>query len=200
MAKSRSGIKAMRTHFQKLKRLLAAALWLLLAGGASRALCQDVNEYMVKAAYLYNFAKFVQWPDKAFGSKGMIFTIGIIGNDPFGNLLEQAVDGKMVDGRSITIKRFDGFDDSEIALIRKCQILFISYSEKDRLPEIFNALQGAPVLTVSEIERFPAKGGMILFDQEGDRITLAINPGPATKAGLTLSAQLMQVSKIYTGE
>jgi hypothetical protein len=190
----------MRTHMKKIKRLLAAAVWLLFAGGASRALSQDVNEYTVKAAYLYNFAKFVQWPDKAFGAKAMIFTIGILGTDPFGNLLEQAVDAKMVDGRSITIKRFDGFDDSKTGSIRKCQILFICYSEKDRLPQILNALQGASVLTVSEIERFPAKGGMILFDQEGDRITLAINPGPATKAGLTLSAKLLQVSKIYTGE
>lgn len=190
----------MGINAKKLKRLLAAALWLLSAGGASRALSQNLNEYTVKAAYLYNFIKFVHWPEKAFGAKGMVFNIGILGDDPFGDLLEQAVDGKMVDGRSITIKRFDGFDDSKAGPIRKCQILFISYSEKDRLPEIFNALQGAPVLTVSEIERFPAQGGMILFDQEGNRITLAINPGPAAKAGLTLSAQLMQVSKIYNGE
>ena len=190
----------MGTHTQKLKRLLAVAAWLLSAGGASRALSQDLNEYTVKAAYLYNFAKFIQWPEKAFGTKLTAFAIGILGNDPFGDLLEQAVDGKMVNGRSITIKRFDGFDDSKTAPIRKCQILFICYSEKDRLPEILSALQGAPVLTVSEIERFPAQGGMILFDQEGNRITLAINPGPAAKAGLSLSAQLMQVSKIYNGE
>jgi hypothetical protein len=190
----------MRTPIEKLKIFLAAAGWFLFAGVGARARGQDISEYKVKAAYLLNFVKFVNWPQKASDDGNDDILIGILGDDPFGGSLDDMAKGKAIGRHSILIKRFENFDEANSGALRKCRILFISYSEKDDLPMILRALKGAPVLTVSEIERFPAKGGMILFDQEGQRITLAINKTVAEKSGLTFSSQLLQVAQIYKGE
>ena len=160
----------------------------------------QVSEYAVKAAYLYNFVKFVEWPPGAFRNEYVPFLIGILGDDPFGDLLDSAVKDKGIFSRAIHVKRFDGFDGTQIAQLRHCQILFIAYSEKGRLREILQALRGSQVLTVSEIEKFPLLGGMIFFDQEGQRVTLAINLKAAQRAQLTISSKLLQVSKIYKAE
>jgi hypothetical protein len=185
---------------EKLKLLLAAAGWFLFAGLGTRVRAQDVSEYKVKAAYLLNFAKFVNWPQKIYDDDNGDVVIGILGDDPFGGAIDDMAKGKAVGQHSVLIRRFESFDESNAGKLRKCHILFICYSEKDDLPRILRALKDAPVLTVSEIERFPAKGGMILFDQEGQRITLAINKTAAEKSGLTLSSQLLQVAQIYKGE
>jgi hypothetical protein len=185
---------------KKLKILLTAAGCFLFAGMGARAGDQDVSEYKVKAAYLFNFIKFVTWPEKAGDNGNGDTVIGILGDDPFGGSLDEMAKGKAVGSHSVLVRRFESFDEANTGALRKCRILFICYSEKDDLPLILRALKGAPVLTVSEIERFPAKGGMILFDQEGQRITLAINKTVAEKSGLTFSSQLLQVAQIYKGE
>lgn len=161
---------------------------------------QEVSEYAVKAAYLVNFIKFTTWPAKAYTDENGATVIGILGDDPFGATLDAMVRDKAVDGHSLIVRRFESYDGSQDAALRSCHILFIAYSEKDRLRDILRALRGAPVLTVSEIERFPLAGGMIQFDQEGQRITLDINPASAGKAGLTLSSRLLQIAKIYKVE
>ena len=180
---------------------LAAALGLaLLAGRRAPALAGEVTEYAVKAAYLVDFAKFVTWPAKAYGDDEGAIVIGILGDDPFGPVLDGMAEGKTLDGHALVVRRFESFDGSQTAALRRCHILFIAYSEKDRLQDILRAIKGAPVLTVSEIDRFPLKGGMIQFDQDGRRITLDINPSPARAAGLELSSKLLQVAKIYGSE
>jgi len=158
------------------------------------------SEYAVKAAYLFNFAKFVQWPNGTFNSAASPIIIGVLGDDPFGGDLDRTVEGKSVDGHPIRIKRFGAFDVTRVSQLQKCQILFISYSEKDNITEILGAMRGTDVLTVSEIEKFPILGGMILFDQEGQRITLAINPQAAKSSQLTISSKLLQVATIYKSE
>jgi hypothetical protein len=160
----------------------------------------EVSEYTVKAAFIYNFAKFVTWPAKSLGKAGSPMVIGVLGDDPFGSALDDAVAGKSVDGHPLTVKRFDGFSDANAGALRKCQILFISYSEKDKVGDVLTALKGASVLTVSEIEKFPLKGGDVLFDMEGSKVTLEINPEAAKKAGLEISSKLLQVAKIYKSE
>jgi hypothetical protein len=188
----------MRT--KNFRRLFAACGLFLLAGRLVPVLGDDLSEYTVKAAYLLNFVKFVNWPDKVNDDGDGDIVIGILGDDPFGGSLDDMAKGKAVGSHSVLVKRFESFNDANAGALRKCHILFICYSEKDDLPLILRALQGAPVLTVSEIERFTAKGGMILFDQEGQRITLAINKTAAEKSGLTFSSQLLQVAQIYKGE
>jgi hypothetical protein len=160
----------------------------------------QISEYSVKAAYLFNFAKFVEWPSQAFSSSLAPMIIGILGDDPFGDDLDHVVQGKMVDGHTIEIQRFEDFGPDQAPKLRRCHILFIAYSEKDQLGDILKSLKGASVLTVSEIENFPLRGGMILFDQAGKRINLVVNPTAARKANLEISAQLLQVSEIYESE
>jgi hypothetical protein len=173
----------------------------LMMGLASPALVgADVSEYTVKSAYLFNFARFVDWPDNAFAKSTSPLVIGIVGDDPFGSALTEAVNGKSVGTHPLAVKRFGAYDKSLAGSLKKCQILFVSYSEKDNAREILQSLEGAPVLTVSEIEKFLPLGGMILFDQDGEKIVLDVNPNKATDAGMTISSKLLSVSKLYKGE
>lgn len=160
----------------------------------------QISEYSVKAAYLYNFAKFVEWPEGTFETDVSPILIGVVGEDPFGEALDQAVEGKIIAGRALRIKRFGTFDGTQVAQLRQCQILFIAYSEKGSFPEILKALKGTSVLTVSEIEGFPLVGGIVFFDLDGDRVTLGINLHAARKANLTVNSKLLAVSKIYKSE
>ncbi len=161
---------------------------------------KEVSEYSVKAAYLFNFAKFVEWPARTFIDEKAPLVIGVLGVDPFGEALEQVVQDKIINGHRIEIHRFDDFDPDQTTELRRCQILFIAYSEKGQLGDILKSLKGASVLTVSEIENFPLVGGMILFDQVGKKINLVVNPAVARMANLEISARLLQVSKIYKSE
>jgi len=158
------------------------------------------SEYAVKAAYLFNFTKFVEWPDGTFDSATSPIIIGVLGDDPFGGDLANTIEGRSVNGHAIHLKRFGAFDGIQIPQLRKCQILFISYSEKDNIKVILEVMRGTNALTVSEIETFPLLGGMILFDQEGQRITLSINLEAAQKGKLKISSKLLQVAKIYKSE
>jgi hypothetical protein len=160
----------------------------------------QVSEYAVKAAYLFNFVKFVNWPDKVYDDDNGTIVIGILGDDPFGDTLDDMANKRVINEHSILIRRFESFDEGQAEQLRKCHILFICYSEKTHLPEILRVLKGAPVLTVSEIEKFPLLGGMILFDQEGQRITLAVNPKAAQRAKVEISSKLLQVSKVFKSE
>jgi hypothetical protein len=158
------------------------------------------SEYAVKASYLFNFAKFVEWPEGTFDNATSPIIIGVVGEDPFGGDLENTIEGRSINGHAIRLKRFGAFDGIQIPQLRKCQILFVAYSEKDNIKVILEVMKGTNALTVSEIETFPLLGGMILFDQEGQRITLAINLEAAQKEKLKISSKLLQVAKIYKSE
>jgi len=179
-----------------LKISLSLALLLPIAG--PKPAVGEVAEYAVKAAYLYNFTQFVQWPKSALSGDSLV--IGIVGEDPFGDTLDSAVQGKSAAGHSLEVKRIGPFSASKASSLSKCQVLFISFSEKAHVKEILAALKGAAVLTVSEIDQFPVKGGILQFDQEGQKIILTLNPAAAKKAGLTISSQLLQVAKLYQTE
>ena len=182
-----------------MKKIQLSLLFFLL-GWLLPALGVEVSEYGVKAAYLFNFTKFVTWPPGTFADENSPVVIGILGDDPFGDDLDDVVEGKSVNQHPIKVIRFGNFEPSLEGPIRGCQILFIAYSEKSRLREILGALKGAGVLTVSEIDKFPLFGGEILFDQVGKRIGLVVNPKAAQRANLEISAKLLQVSKIYKPE
>ena len=161
------------------------------------AFAANVSEYSVKAAYLLNFTKSVEWPDEAFPDKQAPLVIGVLGSDPFGTTLDETVAGKTTGERPVVVRRYNSFDPDNPGDLKACQILFIASSEQDHLKEILKGLKGANLLTVSEIDQFPSMGGGILFEQEGDRIGLVLNKKSAKKAGLTLSPDLVQLSKIY---
>lgn len=173
-----------------------AASWrcwvlLLLALAGSYGPAQEFmpTEYQVKAAFLFNFAKFIEWPPRAFASVKSPLIIGILGENPFHDDLVQTIRNKTVDDHPVLIKQFYSASDAT-----NCHILFISASERKHLPEIFNTLKGASVLTVSETDRFTEKGGMINFVLEGTKIRFQINKNAATSAGLKISSKLMSLA------
>jgi hypothetical protein len=174
-------------------------LALLLAGPVTLAVCSSgmgsserdpLPEYPVKAAFLYHFVEFVEWP-LASPLPPSTITIGVLGKDPFGDVLDKAILKKVVAGRTLTIRRFAG-----LAALEPCAILFISSSEMPLLPEILQRLQGASVLTVGEADRFARRGGMIGFVLEDNRVKLEVNRAAAEKAGLQLSSKLLAVSRL----
>jgi len=156
---------------------------------AESAGAQDVSEYQVKAAFLYNFAKFVEWPGAAEPSPDGFFVIGILGKDPFGSTLDLLVKTKTAMGRHIEVKRFARVED-----VHGCQMLFISASEARKLPATIKALNGMSVLTVSEVPQFLGAGGMLNLVLAGNRVAFEANPLAAEHEGFRLSSKLLQLA------
>jgi hypothetical protein len=147
------------------------------------------TESQVQAAYLYNFGKFVQWPASTAGAQSESFNICIYGQDPFGGILNATVSNQMINGKGVVAKRIG--DAREVA---SCQILFISSSEDARLKQILEALNGAAVLTVSDMPQFSQRGGMIQFILERNRVRFEIDLTATQNAGLSLSSELLRVA------
>ena len=148
------------------------------------------SEYKVKAIYLYNFGKFVQWPEaRATREQPGPFLICVLGKDPFGSLLESTIKGEDVNGMNLSAKRVSNAADTA-----GCRILFISSSEADRVGKILEELHSKPILTVSDIANFCDRGGMIQFELKEEKVRFAVNMTAAEKAGLTLSSQLVKVA------
>ncbi|MCZ6872572.1 MAG: YfiR family protein [bacterium] len=150
----------------------------------------SLREYKLKAAFLYNFVKFVKWPTAAFADTNTPIVIGVLGEDPFGVALE-AIENKTIGGRQLVIKRYKGLQDLEPS-----HILFISSSERARLPQILVNLKGASVLTVGEMVQFAQSGGIINFTRRKNKIRLEINLDAAKRAGLKISSQLLKLAKV----
>jgi hypothetical protein len=155
---------------------------------------EALPEYQIKAAYLYNFLKFVEWPEDAFPDPLAPIVIGISGDDPFGNSLPQVVIGKTVQGRDLVIHKYHTGED-----MRGAHILFISPSEKKRLPQILSSLRGSSVLTVADAEGFLEAGGMIQFVSENDRVRFAINVDATSRAKLKMSSKLLSLARVVGG-
>lgn len=152
-----------------------------------------VSEYQVKAVYLYNFGRFVQWPPNAPAAKGDSFSICILGQDPFGQTLDSTLAGETLDDKPVAVKRISSPRDAG-----NCRILFISSTEESHLKEILAALDESCVLTVSDMPAFSRRGGMIQFVLEGDKVRFEINLTKAETAKLTLSSELLKVATTVT--
>jgi hypothetical protein len=164
-------------------------IWLLLGGADGRAQESQPTEYQIKAAFLFNFAKFVEWPPAAFAGGTSPIVIGILGENPFHDDLARMTRNKTVDDHPLVIKEI-----RSPAEATNCHILFIGSSEKNRLPEILKGLKGTSVLTVGEMDHFTESGGMINFVLRGNRIRFQINSDEATRAGLKISSKLMSLA------
>jgi hypothetical protein len=175
--------------------LAAALLPASAAAQAQPAETAPAREYQIKAVFLFNFAQFVEWPAEAFASEEAPLCFGVLGDDPFGAALESVVSGESVRGRKLIVRRARRAEDLE-----GCQLLFISRSERARLGEILAELEGAPVLTVSEIEGFGRRGGVINFYLEQNRVRFEINPEAAREDGLRISSELLNLGKIVVAE
>lgn len=174
-------------------RWLSACLCLWLTCGWLAVAEENpaVAEYQVKAAYLYNFTKFTDWPENAFASNNAPIVIGVMGEDPFGKTLDDLVSGEIVRGHPLTVKRLHDGED-----LLGCQVLFICRSEKDQLSSLLQNLKGKPVLTVSDITGFADKGGMVNFVLAKEKVKLEINQATSEEAGLKISAKLLKLARI----
>jgi hypothetical protein len=157
---------------------------------ASAALGQTAKstEYQVKAAYLYNFGKFVQWPAKNGEPKNDSFSICLLGRNPFGGALA-GLAGQTINGRIVETRHIPGVQDA-----KKCEVLFVAASEQDRITEILAAVQKLPILTVSDMPHFVAHGGTIEFVAQDGKVRFQVNRAAAKSAGLGLSSELLKVA------
>jgi hypothetical protein len=151
--------------------------------------------YEVKTAFLFNFAKFIDWPPSSFVSPQSPFTICVLGQDPFGKVLDDTLQGKTIGNRPFAVRRLK--DKTEA---RRCQMVFVSTSESAPLAEIFGSMQGANVLLVGETPGFVASGGTIEFTIEDNHVRFAINTDAADRSGLKFSSKLLALAKIVHDE
>jgi len=147
------------------------------------------KEYQLKAAFLYNFTKFVEWPSQSFANTDSPIVIGVLRGNPFGGELEKAVSGRTVNGRKIVVTEVPS-----PAAARQTHILFVGAAQDSNLNEVKGALNGIAVLTVGESEAFARQGGIITFTLQNDSLRFAINKDSAQKAGLKISSQLQKLA------
>lgn len=151
------------------------------------------TEYDIKAVFLLNFTRFIEWPATEGTTANQPIVIGVLGDDPFGYKLDQAVRGEKVNNRPLVVKRIARLNGSV-----DCAALFISQSEKHRVGEILNRLNGQPVLTVSDIPQFAEAGGMVGLVSEEGKIRLRINVEVAKAANLAISSKLLRPAQIVS--
>jgi hypothetical protein len=175
---------------------LAMMLLLLSTVGFAALLSQAPprDEYQVKAAFLFNFAKFVEWPGDAFPDGGAPLVIGVVGNDSFGATLEQTVSSKNVNNRQLSIRRLKWGQN-----LKGCHILFVSSSERRRAGQIVESLKGASVLTVGEMDQFNQQGGIINFLMEENKVGFEINASAAEQSRLKISSKLLALARRVNG-
>jgi hypothetical protein len=163
---------------------------LLLIGSIFNLSGRQSGEYEEKAAFLLNFAKFVEWPPSAFPDSNGDFVIGIVGTDPFGDALARQIKGQTVQRRPIEIRRFNVAEDFD-----GCHLLFLSRSLAAQTDHIVTRLRGRPVLTVSEKKNFVRQSGVIGFAMENKSVRFDINVKAAETANLKVSSKLLAVAR-----
>jgi hypothetical protein len=185
------GAERRTTRFASARRrawMLATALLLLSSTSLPVPAQTHPTEFQVKAAYLYNFGKFVRWPAASTPNVNS-FEICVLGKDPFAAVLETTVTGESIDRKTIAVKRISNLQESN-----ECSILFIGSSEENRLKAILAATHHLSILTVSDIPRFAERGGVIGFVVQEDKIRFEVNLGAAEQAHLALSSELLKVA------
>ncbi len=175
---------------------MTSILHLILLMGAvlevrAQATAPAFDEYQVKAAFLYNFAKFVEWPAGTFANPNDPIGICIAGANPFGATLDTMVQGKKIGERAFAVRRI-----ADIQQSKGCQILFIGGAEWKRVRPLLEALKGAAILTVGETDDFTAAGGMIAFQLAGPRVRIQIDIEPAESSHLKISSKLLSLAEI----
>jgi hypothetical protein len=172
-----------------LRHILALSGIIYLVG-TSNAYAQQGNEYQVKAAFLYNLARMVEWPDDKSTSTDIPFTFCFYGKDFFGQALD-SIKNKTIKNRSIFLKR-----NVSIRELGQCELLFISRTESSHLSNILPYIENLPVLTVGDTDRFAEQGGIVNLATQAGRIQIEVNLRSAKNAGLKISSRLLTLANI----
>jgi hypothetical protein len=176
---------------------LPLAFWLVagvLTIAPRATLAQTTSqEYHVKAAFLFNFAQFVEWPTNAFPTPQTSLVIGLLGDDPFGAVLDEMVRGEIVNGHPLVVQRYRRLEE-----INTCHILFVSSSERRQMEQILAKVKDRNLLTVGEWDGFAQQGGMIRFITEKNKIRFRVNLDATKNANLTISSKLLKAAEIVT--
>jgi hypothetical protein len=176
-------------------RIVCACVVLLFfpfaAAGPDASAQATSGEYELKAAFLFNFAKFIDWPPSSFASPQANFSICILGTDPFGSVMDDLLRGKTIGIHAVEVLRRGGMAD-----VRRCQMVFVSSSEKGRVKEILDGLRGTNTLVVGETPGFAAAGGTIQFAIEENHVRFLINTDAADRAGLKVSSKLLSLAHV----
>ena len=178
-----------------LRLTILAGVGLLAGIAVCRVAASNPSEYAVKAAYLYNFGRFVEWPRNAPSGQTGDFAICVLGRDPFGTVLDTTISGERIDGKSVVARRIAKAGDAA-----GCRVLFISSSENKQLKEILSGLGKQSVLTVSDMPQFVDQGGIVQFVLAAERVRFEINLAAAQQAGLNLSSELLKVAADVKGK
>jgi hypothetical protein len=198
---SRKGGLGYRLHAKSCVRLalpfLAALIPLFAAVSFASPQTSPPTEYQLKAAFLFNFAKFIDWPDKSFPTPQSPFTLCVIGQDPFGGALDEYL-AKTMGGRPVQLAHFP--NANILSGARRCQIVFVSGSEKSHFHNVIESLSGTNSLLIGDTDGFAAAGGAIEFMLEDNHIRFVINPDAAGRADLKVSSKLLALAKIVHEE
>ena len=161
------------------------------AGAADAAAAAPARECEIKAAFLYNFTKFVDWPARTFANADAPLVIGVFGDSPCAQALERLVKDRKVNGRTIVVRRIASAEEAKVT-----QMLFVGSAQEAQFAALEPAIESLPVLTVGESPRFATQGGAIDFVPQGDKIRFEINIDAAEHAGLKISAQLQKLAAV----
>lgn len=168
-----------------------AALLYLAAASSIRAQAGTSVEYQIKAAFLFNFAKFVDWPPDAFPSDKSPITLCVFRHDPFGSALDEIIQGKTINNRAILARRTNELPD-----LKPCQLVFVDKEADKGLSDVLNSLKGTSALVVGESEGFAERGGGIQFFLEDNKLRFAINVDAIQRARLNVSSKLLALARI----
>jgi hypothetical protein len=172
-------------HVLRLLPRAALATAVLVIPGAAQA--QEASEFQIKGAYLFKFGDYVEWPAGSMPPPGAPFVIGILGDDPFGDALDQTVQGRSVHDHPVVIRRLQRVEQA-----RGVQILYLSQSEAERWDQDMAALRGQNVLTICDKDH--VRGSVIAFLLQGNKVRFEIDSGAAERAGLKLSSKLLSLA------
>ena len=182
--------------------LVFFVLSLLASGQAQLSQAAESKEYQIKAAFLYNFIQFVDWPKEKVADSNQPIIIGIIGRDPFGNVFE-SLKNKKIKGKSVVIRRVKTFEElkkngeleDKINELKKFHVLFICSSENKNLKQIIDPIKTNNILTVGETDNFLESGGIINFVLEEKKVRFEINLDAANTSKLKISSQLLRLAE-----
>ncbi len=179
-----------RCRVQACALALAIMLYPAIATPGSAQVATSV-EYQVKAAFLLNFVKFIEWPTDAFQGDKAPITLCVFGHDPFGSALDNTLREKTVDNREVLARRM-----KEVPDLKSCQIVFVGVSDDKRLPEILDSLKGTSALVVGETESFAERGGSIQFFLDDNRLRFAVNVDAVKRERVNVSSKLLALARI----